>query len=116
MPILHYSLRPLAIGLPKKDRNMLILTNAIALLRNSRLAQLAGIVVFLALAAIGFRLWLGGERKEAAKDAVATERREQLEQTIERTERADNAAEEIRRNPDARNDECLRHARNPNDC
>lgn len=95
---------------------MIFLASIVKTLRGSRLAQLAAIVVLLALAAIWFRLWLGGERKEAAKDAVATERREQLEQTIERTERADNAAEEIRRNPDTKRDSCVRHSRAPENC
>jgi len=44
------------------------------------------------------------------------ERATGLQETITRTERANDAAETIRRDPDARYDECLRHARNPADC
>lgn len=39
-----------------------------------------------------------------------------LRETIERTEKANEAAKEIERNPDARRDNCLRYSRTPENC
>ncbi len=54
--------------------------------------------------------------RSATQAGRAEQRSSNLQETIIRTERAHNAAETIRRNPDVRHSECLRHARNPGDC
>jgi len=52
-----------------------------------------------------------------AKDAgTAQQRADDATTTIQRTQEANNAAETVRRDRDAWRAQCLRHARNPNDC
>jgi len=46
----------------------------------------------------------------------AEQRADDLTETAVRTERANNAVETIRRDPAARNAECLRHSRTPENC
>lgn len=54
--------------------------------------------------------------KEAERAGAAIQRETNLNQTISNAERANNAAENIKRDPAAVNDDCLRNARNPADC
>jgi hypothetical protein len=54
--------------------------------------------------------------RSATQAGRAEQRSGDLQKTITRTERANDAAETIRRDPDARYAECLHHARNPGDC
>lgn len=95
---------------------MILLTQAITFIRSTRWAQFALAGLAVAVVALIFHLWLSGERKEAATKAVKIERQEQAAEIINRVERANNASEAIRRDPDARLAECLRNARNPEDC
>lgn len=54
---------------------------------------------------------------EQAHDAgAATQRTDDLTETIRRTERANNAAEDISHNRNAWLAQCRLHARNPDDC
>lgn len=55
-------------------------------------------------------------QERAAQAGRADQQANDLRDTISRTERANDAAETIRRDADARHVECLRHARNPQDC
>lgn len=73
------------------------------------------------LAAIaGGVLWL--QAREEADDKANQEigakvqREGDLRKTIERAETANEAAENIKRDPDARRDGCLRHSRTPENC
>lgn len=73
------------------------------------------------LAAIaGGILWL--QASEEADDKANQEigakvqREGDLRKTIERAETANEAAENIKRDPDARRDGCLRHSRTPENC
>ena len=73
------------------------------------------------LAAIsGGILWL--QAREEADDKANQEigakvqREGDLRKTIERAETANEAAENIKRDPDARRDGCLRHSRTPENC
>lgn len=95
---------------------MILLTQAITFVSRTRWAQFALAAVGVALLALVYTQWLKGQRMEAATEAVKIERQEQAGAVIERVERANNASEAIRRDPDARRDQCLQHARNPDDC
>jgi 4-hydroxybenzoate polyprenyltransferase len=54
---------------------------------------------------------------DSSKDAGATEQREaDLTQTVNNVEKANAAAETVRRDPDAARAECLRNARNKANC
>ena len=73
------------------------------------------------LAAIaGGILWL--QAREEADDkgnqeiGAKVQREGDLRKTIERAETANEAAENIKRDPDARRDGCLRHSRTPENC
>jgi len=95
---------------------MIYLTSAITFIRSSRWAQFALAGAVGLLLALAFRWWLSDQRKDAATSAVKIERQEQAAEIINRVERANNASEAIRRDPDARRADCLRNARNPDDC
>lgn len=69
-----------------------------------------------ALLILAFIWWLDDQKDDAVTKAVADERGKQAGQTLNQVETANNAAEVIRSSPDARRAECLRHARNPEDC
>jgi len=64
--------------------------------------------------------WL--QAREEADDRANQEigakvqREGDLRKTIERAETANEAAENIKRDPDARRDGCLRHSRTPENC
>lgn len=60
---------------------------------------------------------ISNRRAEDAREAgAAVQREENLNQTITNAERAKNAAETIKRDPAARDAECLMYSRNPEDC
>lgn len=82
----------------------------------TRWAQFALAAAGVALLALAYTQWLKGQRRDAATEAVKIERQEQAGAVIERVERANNASEAIRRDPDARRAQCVQHARNPDDC
>lgn len=64
----------------------------------------------------GGGIWLHN-RDVSNQDLGATKQRNaDLERTVKNVEKANNAADEVSRNPDAARDECLRNARNPADC
>ena len=77
------------------------------------------LLALLAAIALGI-LWL--QAREEADDKANQEigakvqREGDLRKTIERAETANEAAENIKRDPDARRDGCLRHSRTPENC
>lgn len=77
-------------------------------------------VLALLAAIAGGILWL--QAREEADDKANQEigakvqREGDLRKTIERAETANEAAENIKRDPDARRDGCLRHSRTPENC
>jgi hypothetical protein len=89
----------------------------------TRLSPLArwAIAIAAGLALIGgLILWLGAREQADDKSnqavGAAVQREADQAVTIERTEKANAAAETVRVDPVARDAECLRHARNPKDC
>src|SRR6478736_1190101 len=96
---------------------MIYLTSAITFIRSTRWAQFAlagGVGLLLALA---FRWWLSDQRKDAATSAVKIERQEQAAEIINRVEKANDTRSQIADPASrARYDECLRSARNPENC
>jgi hypothetical protein len=88
-----------------------------------RLQGVAGALAALAaLFAICGALWglavfmLGRHDIAVATIAVSQERGAAAVQTLNQVEKANAAADQVRRDPVARDAECLRHARNPEDC
>ena len=83
---------------------------------------LAIVALAIAVAAILGGLWLWLDSRERADDAAnqeigATVQREgDLRETITRTEKANEAAAKVERDPVARRDGCLRHSRTPENC
>jgi len=78
---------------------------------------------WLAIAAAGLvALYFGvngllDRMTDNAKEQGATEQREANHAaTITNVEKANDAAEKVRRDPDAARDECLRNSRNPANC
>ncbi|WP_374413269.1 hypothetical protein [Novosphingobium colocasiae] len=75
---------------------------------------LASIVVI----ALMLALWALITRHDSKQQAIgATEQRNtDLTATVKNVEKANAAAEKVRRDPAAADDECMRNARNPADC
>ena len=96
------------------------MTWLISLLRASRTAQIAAIVIacgLLALMVDRCTRHAIDKGQEAATEAGRQQQRaDDLQETIRQTERANNAAETIRRDPDALRDQCLRDSRTPGNC
>lgn len=89
------------------------------------IATLKRIWPALGLAAIGLLIFLLVRCTDRAQDHAvsqakdagsAQQRADDATTTIQRTQEANNAAETVRRDRDAWRAQCLRHARNPNDC
>jgi len=58
-----------------------------------------------------------GKIEQSGREAGgAIQREANLNDTLDRKEKADAAAENVRRDADARRADCLRDARNPDDC
>lgn len=70
----------------------------------------AGIVLILLL------ILFSGAQDSARDAGAAGERAASATTALNRTEKAHAAAEAVRSEPAARDAECLRHARNPDDC
>lgn len=70
---------------------------------------------FALFAIIGITL-INKNAEQSEKAGAAIQRETNLNQTISNAERANNAAENIKRDPAARDAACLRDARNPSDC
>lgn len=70
---------------------------------------------FILAAIIGITL-IKKNAEQSERAGAAIQRETNLNQTISNAERANNAAENIKRDPAARDSECLLHARNPSDC
>ena len=79
----------------------------------------AGGVLAVALL-LGLWLWLGAREEADDKNnqaiGAAVQREGDLRETVERVEYANKAAENVRRDDDAMRAECLRSARNPENC
>jgi ABC-type enterochelin transport system substrate-binding protein len=74
-------------------------------------------VAVLAVAVIlMMRSCVTDEREAAQSAGRAEERAEAAEAQSAQVEKANEAEDAVRRSPDARNAECMRHARNPQDC
>jgi len=90
------------------------------LFKSSRTAQVIALV--LALAAATLMVDRCAKRVMTSTVTTATEkgradqRADDLQEAIRQTERANNAAETIRRDPDARRADCLRDSRTPENC
>lgn len=74
-----------------------------------------------AIAILGGLIWWATSAQDRAvtqaRDAgSATQRAEQIEQSIHTIGRAKNAVEEIKRSPDAARAGCLRYSRTPENC
>lgn len=81
-----------------------------------RILVIAALSAVLVVAVI-IGVMISNKRAEDAREAgAAVQREENLNQTITNAERAKNAAENIKRDPAALDDECLRNSRNPADC
>lgn len=84
-----------------------------------RLAKIGLIIAGVAIL-IGAALWWNASqvaRDERNQEVGASSQRESdLRETINRTERANEAAAKIERDPVARRDGCLRHSRTPENC
>lgn len=85
-------------------------------LKSNRNAQLIAIIVLAASATFIIDQCTVRRHKAAVAQGKQEQRLDNLQSTIDQVERANNASETIRRNPDARRDECLRDAWNPSDC
>lgn len=87
------------------------------LFAGSRNAQVIALVIALGMAAIGFRIWLGGERKAARQEGITIERTDSMGRVLINVEKANEARREVG-NPASRAayDECVRSARNPENC
>lgn len=83
---------------------------------------LAILTVILGVAALLGALWLWIDAREEADDqrnqeiGATVERERSLAEAIERTEKANEAAAKVERDPVARRDGCLRHSRTPENC
>lgn len=68
--------------------------------------------------AAGILVWGAGSLYNRNQQDIGAvkQRNADLERTIRNVDKADKAADDVRRNPDAARDECLRNARNPSDC
>ena len=79
----------------------------------------AGGVLAVALL-LGLWLWIGAREEADDKNnqaiGAAVQREGDLRETVERVEHANKAAENVRRDDDAMRAECLRNARNPENC
>lgn len=96
------------------------MTWLLTLLRQSRAAQIAAIVIACGLLALTVdrctRHAIDRGQESAAEAGRQQRRADELQETIRQTERANNAAETIRRDPDARRADCLRDSRTPENC
>jgi len=84
-----------------------------------KFAPLALAVLGLALIALvvaGFNWWLDGRDSHNQTIGATGQREGDLRATIERTEKANEAAAKVLRDPVARRDGCLRHSRTPENC
>src|SRR5690606_17750034 len=83
---------------------------------------LAILTVILGVAALLGALWLWIDAREEADDqrnqeiGATVQREGDLRETITRTEKANEAAAKVERDPVARRDGCLRHSRTPENC
>lgn len=88
--------------------------------RASRTLQLVLLFVALALLGVGLYAWSLSEHndtvKRAAESGRAEQQRDNLEATVNQTEKANAAAVEVRTDPVARRDGCVRHSRTPENC
>lgn len=74
------------------------------------------IMVGLVLAYFAYAAVLDRMTDNAKQVGAVTQQNDNLTQTIRNVEKANDAAENVRRDPDAGRAECLRNARNPADC
>lgn len=92
----------------------------VTLLRTSRTAQRVVAVGLLIVAGLALYLWAGRQHQAVVRDATeagrAQQQRDDLTETLNRTERANDADTAIRTNPDARRASCVRHSRTPENC
>jgi membrane protein implicated in regulation of membrane protease activity len=83
---------------------------------------LAILTVILGVAALLGALWLWIDAREKADDqrnqeiGATVQREGALTKTVERVEKANEAAAKVERDPVARRDGCLRHSRTPENC
>ena len=71
----------------------------------------------IVLGIIAWSIWLSDVKHDARKEGVADERAARLEDTLNQMEKANDARREIRDDRSrARYDECVRSARNPENC
>lgn len=83
---------------------------------------LAILTLILGAAALLGALWLWIDAREEADDqrnqeiGATVQREGDLRETITRTEKANEAAAKVERDPVARRDGCLRHSRTPENC
>lgn len=77
-----------------------------------------GIWLALALAAAcgGVAYWLDARQDAAREQGAAQQREADLRETLERTENANKARDDVRSNDAARHAQCLRTARTPANC
>ncbi len=93
--------------------------NPLALIANKPFLKGAGVVLACIALMIAIAWFKGREEADDRNNQTigATVEREKTQAaTIQNIERANNAAEAIRRDPAARDAECLRYAKNPADC
>lgn len=82
----------------------------------------SGIALGAALIALLFVMWAFWSRAERKDDEAniergrETERAEQMAETIDRVEKANEAERQITASPDAARDNCVRHSRTPENC
>lgn len=77
--------------------------------------------LLIGLAAVAALLWWLSAAEKADDRAnreigASVQREADLRETLSNVEKANEAAEAVRRNSDAARAECLRNARNPDDC
>lgn len=84
-----------------------------------RFAPLAAIalgLLLVGLAVLAFNLWLDGRDTRNQEIGATVQREGDLRATIERVEKANEAAAKVERDPAARRAGCLRHSRTPENC
>jgi len=77
--------------------------------------------IAIVAAALGAAVLIAGRTvdrvlESATEAGKAAQRAENAEATLNQVEKANDASQDLQRDPGAARDECLRHARNPADC
>lgn len=89
-------------------------------IKGSRAAQLVLGTLLLAAVGAGIYLWAITQQRQVVREATdagrSIQQRDDLQETLNRTLEANNAAEAVRTDPVARHDGCLRHSRTPENC